>query len=64
MRVIAVIKRPAVIRQILDDLGLPTTAASFRALPDQADGLATVASRDWIYEMLFDDLPSPEPVLI
>jgi len=33
MKVIALIERPAIIRQILDHLGFPTAAPSLRALP-------------------------------
>jgi hypothetical protein len=65
MKVIAVIERPAVIRQILAHLGLPTAAPSFRAPPDPP--------REWSYELLFDlpvrrtqtgDLPIPDPLLV
>jgi hypothetical protein len=70
MKVIAVIERPAVVRQILDHLGLPTAAPSLRAPPDQPDGLAADQPREWSYEPLFDlpargtqtgDLPWPDP---
>jgi len=44
MKVIAVIERPAVIRQIPAHLGLPTAAPSFRAPPDPP--------REWSYEPL------------
>jgi hypothetical protein len=47
MKVIAVIERPAVIRQILAHLGLPTAAPSFRA-----------------HELLLDDLPVPDPLIV
>jgi hypothetical protein len=74
MKVIAVIepacadtadRRPAIIRQILDHLGLSTAAPSFRAPPDPP--------REWSYEPLFDlpvrrtqtgDLPIPDPLLV
>jgi hypothetical protein len=46
MKVIAVIERPAVIRQIPAHLGLPTAAPSFRAPPDPP--------REWSYEPLLD----------
>jgi len=62
MKVIAVIERPAVVRQILDHLGLPTAPLSFRAPPDQPDGLAADRPREWSYEPLFDGLPVPDPV--
>jgi len=39
MKVIAVIERPAVIRQILDHLGLPAGAPQLRAPLDQPEGL-------------------------
>jgi len=47
MKVIAVIERRAVIRQILAHLGLPTAAPSFRA-----------------HELLLDDLPVPDPLIV
>ena len=40
MKIIAVIERPAVVRQILDHLGLPAVAPSLRAPPDLAGGQA------------------------
>ena len=40
MKIISVIERPAVIRQILDHLGLPTVTPSLRAPPDAPDGPA------------------------
>jgi hypothetical protein len=64
MEVVAVIERPAVVRQILDHLGLPTAAPSLRAPLDQPDGRVAAHSRDWSYEPLFDDLPVPEPVTV
>ena len=63
MKVIAVIERPAVIRQILEHLGLSTAAPSFRAPPDPPDGRGADPPREWSYELLFDDLPVPDPVL-
>jgi hypothetical protein len=64
MKVIAVIERPAVIRQILDHLGLASTPPSFRAPPDQPDGGAAERPREWAYEPLFDDLAIPDPLLV
>jgi hypothetical protein len=52
MTVIAVIDQPAVIRQILEHLGLPTRAPSLRAPPDQTTGLAGDHPRAWSYEPL------------
>jgi hypothetical protein len=52
MKVIAVIERPAVIRQILDHLGLASTPPSLRAPPDQPDGGAAEQPREWAYEPL------------
>ena len=66
MRVIAVIERPAVIRQILDHLGLPTAAPQLRAppaLPDRGTpagppgGQGADQVRAWSSEPFFDDLP-------
>ena len=57
---IAVIERPAVIRQILDHLGLASTPPSLRAPPDQPDGGAAERPREWAYEPLFD-LPVRRP---
>jgi hypothetical protein len=62
MKVIAVIERPAVIRQILEHLGLSTAAPSFRAPPDPLDGRGADPPREWSYELFFDDLPVPDPV--
>lgn len=63
MKIIAVIERPALIRQILAHLGLPSGAASLRAPPDQTNGLAGDHPREWAYEPFFDDLPIPDPLL-
>jgi len=60
-KVVAGIERPAVVRQILDHLGLPTAAPSLRAPPD---GRVAAHSRDWSYEPLFDDSPVPGPVTV
>jgi hypothetical protein len=43
MKIIAVIERPAVARQILAHLGLPTGLASLRVLFDSFEGLAGCA---------------------
>jgi hypothetical protein len=63
MKVIAVIERPAIIRQILEHLGLSTAAPSLRAPPDQPDGGTAEQPRGWAYEPLFGDLRIPDPVL-
>jgi hypothetical protein len=63
MKVIAVIERPAVIRQILAHLGLPTGAASLRAPPDPPDGLGADPPRAGSYEPLLDDLPAADPLI-
>jgi hypothetical protein len=52
MTVIAVIDQPAVIRQILEHLGLPTRAPSLRAPPDQTTGPAGDHPREWSHEPL------------
>jgi len=55
-------RRPAIIRQILEHLGLSTAAPSFRAPPDPPDGLPADPPREWSYELLFDlpvRLPAP-----
>jgi hypothetical protein len=52
MKVIAVIERPALVRQILTHLGLPTGAAPLRAPPDPAEGWAADPPREWFYEPL------------
>jgi len=54
MKVIAVIERPAVIRRILDHLGLPTAAPQLRAPPDSPDALAAHQPREWSDERVFD----------
>jgi len=58
------IERPAIIRQILEHLGLSTAAPSFRAPPDPPDGRGADPPREWSYELLFDDLPVPDPVIV
>jgi len=63
MKVIAVIDRQAVVRQILAHLGLPIRAPGFRAPPDPAGGHAADPPREWSYEPFFDDLPIPDPLL-
>ncbi len=63
MRVFAVIERPAVIRQILDHLGLATAAPSFRAPPDPPASPVAVHSRDRSYDPLVDNLPIPDPTI-
>ncbi len=63
MKILVVIERPAVARQILAHLGLPTGPASLRAPPDPPEGLAADPAREWSYEPCSDDLPIPEPVL-
>jgi len=63
MKVITVIERPAVVRQVLAHLGLPIAVPSFRAPPDPPDALAAHQPRQWSYEPLVDDLPIPDPLL-
>ena len=63
MKVIAVIERPAVVRQILAHLGLPSGAVSLRAPPGPPVDLAGDHPREWSYEPFFDDLPVPDPML-
>jgi len=63
MRIIAVIERPAVVRQILGHLGPPTSAASLRMPPDPPEGLAADQPREWSYEPVLDDLPIPDPLM-
>ena len=62
-KVVVVMERPAVVRQILDHLGLPTAAPSIRAPAAPPDSLAADQPREWSYEPLFEDLPIPDPVL-
>jgi len=63
MKILAVIERPAIIRQIFAHLGLPAVAPSLRAPPDPPDGSAADPPREWSYEPFFDDLPVPDPCL-
>lgn len=63
MKIISVIERPAIVRQILDHQGLPAVSPSLRAPPDPPDGLAGDQPREWSYKPLFDDLPVPDPIL-
>jgi len=62
MKVIAVIERPAIIRQILDHLGFPTAAPQLRA-PPGLNAMTAQQPREWSYEPLFDDLPISDPAL-
>ena len=43
-------RRPAIIRQILEHLGLPTATPSLRAPPDPPDGLVADPPRAWSSE--------------
>ena len=63
MKIIAVIERPAVLRQILDHLGLPSVTPGLRAPPDAPDGLAGDQPLEWSYEPVLDDLPVPDLVM-
>lgn len=63
MRVIAVIERPAVIRRILDHLGLSYVPPSLRAPPDPPGGQVADRPREWSCEPFFDDLPVADPVM-
>lgn len=63
MKIIAVIERPAVVRQILDHLGLPSGASSLRAPPDQINGLAGDQAHEWAYEPFLDHWEIPDPAL-
>ncbi len=62
LKSIVIIKRPAVVRQIPDHLGLWTVAPSFRTPPDPSDAPATDQPREWSYEPVLDDLSIPDPV--
>ena len=57
------IERPAVVRQILQHLGLPTGAASLRAPPDQTQGLAGDPPREWSSDPVVD-LPVRGPTCL
>ena len=59
MKVIAVLERPPLVPQILDHLGLPTAAPSFRVPLDPPDGLPAGPPREWSHEPLFDHPPTP-----
>jgi hypothetical protein len=61
MKLISVIERPSVLRQILDHLGLPAGAPRLRAPPDPAGGQVADPPREWSYEPFFDDLRVAEP---
>jgi hypothetical protein len=54
--------RCAVIRRILDHLGLSTGAARLRAPPDPPDGLGAERPRERSYEPFSGDLPVADPV--
>ena len=63
MKVIAVIELPAVVRHILNHLGVPTAAPSFRAPPEPPEGLLADPLHAWSSEPLLNDLPAADPVL-
>ena len=63
MKIISVSERAAIVRQILDHLGLPAVAPSLRAPPDPAGGQAADQSREWSYDPVLDNLPVPDPML-
>jgi hypothetical protein len=63
MKALIVIERPAVIRQLLEHLGLPAAAPSLRSSPDPPDGSAADPLRAWAYAPLLDDLPVPGPLI-
>jgi hypothetical protein len=63
MKMLAVIERPAIVRQILDHLGLSTGTASLPAPPDPPGDQAADQPQEWSYEPFFDDLPTPDPML-
>jgi hypothetical protein len=64
MKVIAVIERQAVVRQILAHLGLPTTAPGLRAPPDQPASRVADPPREWSYEPFRNDLSLPDPAIV
>jgi hypothetical protein len=60
IKIIAVIERPAVIRQILDHLGLATTPSSLRAPHDQPAGWA---AHSWTYPPFLGEILVPDSML-
>jgi hypothetical protein len=64
MRVIAVIEQPAVVRQILDHLGIAVRSNAERSPPGAARGLAVSEAPEWSYEPVEDYLPLPDPLTI
>ena len=63
MKIIAVIERLAVIRQILAHLGLPSSAPSLGSPPDPVGGHAADPPRALSSETILADLPLPDPLL-
>ncbi len=59
MKIIAVIERPTIIRQILKHLDLPSGTSSLQAPTDQTSGLAGDHPSEWSYEPVLDHLPPP-----
>ncbi len=60
MKTIAVIKRPAVICQILEHLEFPAGPPSLcapLAPSERGNAVATAQPREWLSEPLYDDLP-------
>lgn len=64
MKVIAVIEQPAVIRRILDHLGLTAPPTCFRPPPAECRALAVRETPEWTYEPVEDALPPPDPLTI
>ncbi len=63
MKVIAVNEQVAMVRQILNHLGLPAGAPSLRAPPVQPDGVVIDRPRAWSYEPFADNLPGADPLI-
>jgi hypothetical protein len=57
MKVLAVIDRPAGVRQILDLPGLLVPPRAYRSPPERVRGLAIREIREWTCEPVEDDLP-------
>jgi hypothetical protein len=64
MRVLAVIEQPAVIRQILEHLGLAVPSRAERPPPELTRRHAVAEASEWTYDPRAADLPLMDPLTV
>ncbi|OGB95677.1 MAG: hypothetical protein A2Z31_08280 [candidate division NC10 bacterium RBG_16_65_8] len=64
MRVIAVIEQPAVVRQLLDHLGIAVPSRADRSPPETSRGRAVHEAPEWTYDPVEADLPLLDPLTV